>query len=76
MRLRCNVSDGLIASQRCATFRRDTRGEVLVDASQLDGEWLEVREVMREADRVLVELPAESSAGSWRVWVRPEDVKP
>ena len=40
-----------------------------------ENRYLEASRIARDADRVLVELPRESSAGNWRVWVDSSDTQ-
>lgn len=44
--------------------------EVVVDASQIDEESLEIGHIVGQRNgHALVELPRESVSGKWRVWV-------
>ena len=72
-KVKARVVDGFIDSEKFA-YVEEASGEtceVLVGATKVSRDSLEVTEVAREKDRVLVELPRESSRGFWRIWVRP-----
>ena len=67
-----NLSEGPLPSEKIVQFRT-LKGleEIVVPQSQTSNGFLRVDSVGRDkdADRVLVELPRESVAGHWRVWV-------
>ena len=71
-RVRCEVVEGAVPAQRFALVSRfdGIVEEVPVSPALLSGNRaLEVGEIGREGERVLVELPVESSSGNWRIWV-------
>ena len=65
------VEDGLHPSELVVTIRTadGKTEEVAVDRSLVDGQRMKAYAVGVEQDRVLVELPRETSSGSWRVWM-------
>lgn len=48
--------------------------EVIVPLSVAGDGYIEVTEIRRESDRVLIELPEETAKGDWRVWVPPNQL--
>ena len=76
MIIRCVVEDGLIPSEKIVRIVTADGGqeEVAVSASQVRDNGLEAQVIGREHERVLIELPRESSSGRWRVWVRKDQV--
>lgn len=78
-RLACQITEATVAFERTVSFV-DADGveqELQVDAGNLAGvAALRVYPVSRQGDRVLVALPAETSAGHRRVWVRARDLVP
>lgn len=52
--------------------------ELIVDRRSLEGkESLRVGyPLRREGDQALIELPRETIRGSWRIWVKREDLEP
>jgi hypothetical protein len=75
-RIKARVADGLIPAEKIVYIETASgnTAEVFVSASQVHGGGLEVTEVVREQNQVLVELPNESTSGDWRLWVRPASV--
>lgn len=73
-RIRCEVGEGLIPTERFARIERADGGveEVAVSREQIEGDYLDAAEIGRREGRVLIELPRESSAGNWRVWVKED----
>jgi len=71
-RVKAKVVDGPIEAEKVAYIENvfGEMCEVFVGASQVAGGTVEVTEVDREGDNVLVELPRESTRGDWRLWVR------
>ena len=45
--------------------------EVILSKDLVQGDGVEVDRVGSTKDSVLIELPQESSSGSWRIWVDP-----
>lgn len=77
-RIKCeNVTEGPIPSEKVATLvtADGTEEEVVVSRDQTQGDYLFVSPIHSEKDRVLVELPRESSSGRWRLWVNKERVE-
>lgn len=70
-RLRCTVNEGLVPSEKVARFRRSDGGleEVAVSGELIVDGSVDVVEIGRRGDEVLIELPVESATGNWRVWV-------
>ncbi len=51
--------------------------ELIVDKRALEGNTLRIGYPLRsEAGRFLIELPRETMDGSWRVWVRENQLEP
>jgi hypothetical protein len=70
------VEKGLIPDERTVFIQRADGHieEVTVSLKSLCGQKLEASEVGRKKRQVLVELPRESAAGRWRVWVKASSV--
>jgi hypothetical protein len=68
------VSKGPIPSERVVLIRtaEGFNEEVPAHESQVVDGYLLVSEIHSEDDRILVELPRESSSGCWRLWI-PRD---
>jgi len=68
------VSKGMIPSERFVLIRTAEGYDEQVPAheSQVVGKYLLVSKIYEEDDKILVELPRESSTGCWRIWV-PRD---
>ena len=65
------VSKGMIPSERFVLVRtaEGYNEEVPASDRQVVGKYLLVSKIYEEKDRILVELPRESSSGAWRIWV-------
>jgi len=75
-RLSCRIEDGLMPAEKIVRIE-DADGdiqEVWVSTSSISGGRLMASEIGRREGRVLVELPRESSAGRWRIWVKESAV--
>ncbi|MDD4890358.1 MAG: hypothetical protein PHU85_10550 [Phycisphaerae bacterium] len=48
--------------------------EVIVGSRQVGDGVIHATEVRREPNRVLIELPGETSRGDWRIWVLPSAI--
>lgn len=72
-----SVSDGRIASEKIARVitADGIEEEVFVAPEQIEGSYLYLPEVYSEDDRVLVELPQESSTGLWRLWISRDKIE-
>jgi hypothetical protein len=71
-RLKCQrVKAGPIPSERTVDVKTadGTEEQVIVDNTQVQGDYLFVSEIHSDDHRVLVELPREAMSGSWRLWV-------
>lgn len=70
-RINCKIADGLVPSEKVAIFATADghEEEVIVSTRHLQGKSLLTSEIGRTGNRVLVELPRESTSGHWRVWV-------
>ena len=68
------ISKGMIPSERFVLIRTAEGFDEEVPASdrQVVGKYLLVSKIHEEDDKILVELPRESSSGCWRIWV-PRD---
>jgi hypothetical protein len=65
------VVDGFIDEEKYV-YIEDATGEIYevnVPTTAVAGDTCEVWEVARDGNRVLIELPRESSRGNWRIWV-------
>jgi hypothetical protein len=70
-RLNCEIIDGMMPMERIVRVQ-DADGateEITVSTSSISENKLVASEIGREGDRVLVELPRESTSGRWRMWV-------
>jgi len=65
------IVEGLIPSEKIARIRSvDGRvEEVAVSETQISGKTIVASMIGRDENKVLVELPRETSSGRWRVWV-------
>jgi len=75
-KINCEVAEGLIPSERVVRFESYDAGreEVAVSERHIEGGALLVSEIGTDGEKVLVELPRESSSGRWRVWVRTNQI--
>ena len=75
-RIKARVCRGAIAAERVAYIKTVSGviAEVVVAASQVSRDTIEVSEVTRDRDRVLIELPRESASGDWRLWVTRKQI--
>jgi hypothetical protein len=67
-----SVKDGLIPSERVVRIESVTGAteELSLSARQVfDNKLISASEIIRQSDRVLVELPRETASGRWRIWV-------
>ncbi len=69
-----NIQPGQIDSERIAVVEMadGKKEEVFASVRQIKDSYMDVGEVGRDGDLVLVELPRESVTGRWRVWVKSE----
>ena len=70
-RVKAKIVKGAIKEEKVA-YIKDVSGEVvevIVGSSQAGKDDVEVGEVGRDEDKVLIELPRESTRGYWRMWV-------
>lgn len=77
-KIKCEIKDGLIASEaiaRIQTVEGHCEDVVVSRKSIVKGGWLNACEINRVDDKVLVELPRETTSGYWRVWVRPDQTE-
>jgi hypothetical protein len=76
MKINCEVVDGLMPMEKVARIKNADGKveEVAVSTQHISDNALIVSEIGRKDDRVLVELPSESSTGHWRVWVKAASV--
>lgn len=74
--LTCSIVDGLIPTERIARIHAadGEDEEVSVSTGSISGDKLIVSEIVRDEGMVLVELPRESAAGHWRIWVNESEV--
>lgn len=75
-RIRCIVGEGLVPSEMVAKIRRADGGleEVAVSGALVVDGSVDVVEIGRQGNAVLIELPVESAAGNWRVWVTRDEL--
>jgi hypothetical protein len=70
-RVKARIVPGANSSERVAYIKTASGGkaEVILDVSQANHHSVVAAEIGRKDDRVLIELPRETSSGEWRVWV-------
>lgn len=75
-KVNCEVENGLIPSEKVArvTTADGRTEEVVVSNRQIMGGTLIASQIGEDGDRVLVELPRESSSGRWRIWVNKDQL--
>jgi len=75
-RVKARIVRGGIRSERIAyiTTAEGVRAEVLLSAAQTGSNHILAAEVARDKIYVLIELPQETSAGDWRVWVNKNQI--
>ena len=79
MRIRIEkVSQGLHPAEIVVRLEtRSGREELVVDTQHLEDDTLNIGwPVGREAEYYLIELPTETFRGSWRVWVKKDNLLP
>ena len=77
-KIKCErVSDGRIPSEKIARVLTadGIEEEVFVGPEQTRDGYVFLPEVYTEDDRVLVELPQESSSGLWRLWISRNQIE-
>jgi hypothetical protein len=77
MRLvRCTIQPGLIESEKVAIIPTAEGGEeeVIVSSRVASQNAIRAAEVGRQGEKVLIELPRESTTGRWRLWVPAANV--
>jgi subtilisin-like proprotein convertase family protein len=76
MTLKCNIVDGLMPTEKIAHVEAADGQieEISVSTKNLNNDTLIASEIARHQGRVLVELPRESAAGHWRIWVKESAV--
>jgi hypothetical protein len=78
MRVKCKPTmDGPGPSEKIVTIVTSSghAEEVIVDSSIVAGNTVEVGRIGEREDSVLIELPKESAAGNWRLWVPSTSVE-
>lgn len=78
-RVRCEISEGLIASEKVVRISTSDGGieEVTVSGSMIDQSsgTLHASAIgIEDEQRALIELPRESASGKWRVWVNKSNL--
>lgn len=74
--VRAEIEGGLIESERVARVQTlDGVEAVVVSDRQVQNGHLLASKIHATSDKVLVELPRESTSGRWRVWVSPDQVE-
>lgn len=71
------ISDGRVPSEKIAhVLTADgVEEEVFVGPEQTQDGYVFLPEVYTEQERVLVELPQESSSGRWRLWISRNQIE-
>ena len=71
-KINCSIVEGLMPSEKIAQVMNADGDieEVSVSARNISDGRLLAFEIGRDNDRVLVELPRESTSGRWRIWVK------
>jgi hypothetical protein len=76
MKVNCEVVDGLMPTEKVARIE-NAEGqieEVAVPEQNIQGGKLLASEIGRSEGKVLVELPRESTAGRWRIWIKESSI--
>lgn len=76
-KVNCDVEEGLIPSEKLVRLLTADGGseEVFVSNRQVSGNRLSASEIGRdETNRVLIELPRESTSGRWRIWINADQI--
>lgn len=70
------VMDGPGPSEAVVAIKTtsDRHEEVIVQKTEIRGDTIEVGRIGENADSVLVELPHESAAGNWRLWISTQEL--
>jgi hypothetical protein len=76
-KIKCEVLDGLGPDEKVAKITRADGGveEVAVSGVLVSANHLQASEIARREGKVLVELPVESTAGNWRLWVGEDSIE-
>lgn len=74
--VRCEIVDEWVGFEKMVRIKTASGSmeEVSVPADLLEEERLRVQEIGRVDDKVLVELPRETSSGAMRIWVSQDNV--
>jgi len=73
-----NIEEGLIPSERVVQIPSAGGGfeELSLSARQVfNNVSIAAREISRQGDKVLVELPRETASGRWRMWVPQANIE-
>jgi hypothetical protein len=75
-RVKAKIEKGAIPSERIAyiTTANGHSAEVILDASQAHHKSVVASQIGTRENTVLIELPRETTTGSWRVWVNKSQV--
>jgi len=75
-KLNCKIVDGFTPNEKIARIQAADGefDEVVVSRQNISGDKLVASEIGRHEDRVLVELPRESTSGRWRMWVKASSI--
>ena len=76
IQIKAQVEKGVIPSEKF-TYIEDEEGhtiEIIMPKSQVKGDSIVAFEIQREPNRVLVEFTRESCCGSWRAWIKPDQI--
>jgi hypothetical protein len=65
------IEPGDINTERVAYIENSAGKEVeiILDSTQANHRSVVASEIGRQGDKVLIELPRETSSGDWRIWV-------
>lgn len=76
-KLKAKIVPGIISSERIAYIKTLTgmEAEVIIPAKQSDATHVFAAEIGRDNNNVLIELPRETTAGQWRLWVAKDLVE-
>ena len=75
-RVKAKIIPGANTSERVAYIKTASgqKAEVILDASQANHRSVVAAQVSIKDDKILVELPRETSSGDWRIWVNKSQI--
>jgi hypothetical protein len=75
-KVKAKIMPGDIRSERIARIKTVSgcRADVIVSNRQVGRNHILAAEIGRDKNKVLIELPQETSAGDWRIWVNENQI--